>query len=223
MSAGREPGYRATVQPQGRSGPLQQTAQTYDHPVSARQDTCCQSRLLPPCAWIHCLRAAIRCAWNIDEGATQEDLPLQMAGALRLSRLTYSRLLCCPDHCIDCMRACGQAQIDLESDAEVAYARLGALCQAIKNELQNDLKIHDAAILPSYVNLPQVTAAEYSTVRSPAVHQSRFHQYEIGSTKVLNEPHGKVRHSLLLVLQCMYQDLLLAGKQIFDGVACADT
>lgn len=50
--------------------------------------------------------------------------------------------------------------MDLESDAEVAYARLGALCQAIKHELQNDLKIHDAAILPTYINLPQVTAAE---------------------------------------------------------------
>ena len=59
-----------------------------------------------------------------------------------------------------------QAQIELESDAEVAYARLGALSQAIKNELQNDLKIHDAAILPAYINLPQVTAAEYSSVRA---------------------------------------------------------
>ena len=59
---------------------------------------------------------------------------------------------------------CPQVQIDLESDAEVAYARLGALSQAIKNELQNDLKIHDAAILPAFVNLPQITAAEYSSV-----------------------------------------------------------
>ena len=58
----------------------------------------------------------------------------------------------------------GMLQIALESDAEVAYARLGALCQAIKNELQNDLNIHDASILPAYVNLPQVTAAEYSQV-----------------------------------------------------------
>lgn len=54
--------------------------------------------------------------------------------------------------------------MDLENDAEVAYARLGALSQAIKNELQNDLKIHDAAILPAFCNLPQITAAEYSTV-----------------------------------------------------------
>ena len=58
-----------------------------------------------------------------------------------------------------------QAQINLDSDAEVAYARLGALSQAIKNELQNDLNIHDKAILPAFVNLPQVTAAEYSSVR----------------------------------------------------------
>ena len=60
-------------------------------------------------------------------------------------------------------------QMALESDAEVAYARLGALCQAIKNELQNDLNIHDASILPAYVNLPQVTAAEYSQVPHPPI------------------------------------------------------
>lgn len=47
----------------------------------------------------------------------------------------------------------------------MAYARLGALSQAIKHELQTDLKIHDAAILPTFINLPQVTAAEYSAVR----------------------------------------------------------
>ncbi|KAK9805114.1 hypothetical protein WJX73_010312 [Symbiochloris irregularis] len=56
-----------------------------------------------------------------------------------------------------------EGQLGLENDAEVAYARLGALSQAIKNELQNDLKIHDAAILPAFCNLPQITAAEYST------------------------------------------------------------
>ena len=59
-----------------------------------------------------------------------------------------------------------QGHVQPESDAEVAYARLGALCQAIKNELQNDLTIHDSSVLPAYVNLPQVTAAEYSQVRS---------------------------------------------------------
>ncbi|KAK9839863.1 hypothetical protein WJX81_007158 [Elliptochloris bilobata] len=46
-------------------------------------------------------------------------------------------------------------------EAEVAYARLEALCQAIKAELGNDLKIHDAAVLPAFIMLPQVTAAEY--------------------------------------------------------------
>ena len=40
------------------------------------------------------------------------------------------------------------------------------LCQAIKHELNNDLKIHDSAILPSFINLPQVTGAEYCRVRS---------------------------------------------------------
>lgn len=54
-------------------------------------------------------------------------------------------------------------------EAEVAYARLEALCQAIKAELGNDLKIHDAAVLPAFITLPQVTAAEYGRVR--ACHQ----------------------------------------------------
>lgn len=48
--------------------------------------------------------------------------------------------------------------------AEAAYARLEALCAAIKTELQRDLHIHDQAILPSSVNLPQITAAEYCRV-----------------------------------------------------------
>ena len=51
-------------------------------------------------------------------------------------------------------------------EAEVAYARLEALCQAIKAELGNDLKIHDAAVLPAFITLPQVTAAEYGRVRA---------------------------------------------------------
>ena len=51
------------------------------------------------------------------------------------------------------------------SDAEAAYARMEALSQAIKNELQNDLRIHDSAVLPHFVNLPQITAAEYCRVR----------------------------------------------------------
>lgn len=51
---------------------------------------------------------------------------------------------------------------------DAAYARLEALCSAIKTELQRDLHIHDQAILPSSVNLPQVTAAEYCKVGPPA-------------------------------------------------------
>ena len=56
-------------------------------------------------------------------------------------------------------------QVTADADAEVAYARVGALCQAIKAELNNDLKIHDQGILPPFINLPQVTGGEYSRVR----------------------------------------------------------
>ena len=56
-------------------------------------------------------------------------------------------------------------QVPAETDMEVAYVRIEALCQAIKAELNNDLKIHDSAILPSFINLPQVTAGEYCRVR----------------------------------------------------------
>lgn len=52
----------------------------------------------------------------------------------------------------------------MEADAEVAYARVGALCEAIKAELNNDLKIHEQGILPQFINLPQVTAGEYCRV-----------------------------------------------------------
>lgn len=58
------------------------------------------------------------------------------------------------------------------ADAELAYARLEALCQAVKGELQQDLHIHDAAVLPNFVNLPQVTAAEYGRVRANPTHST---------------------------------------------------
>jgi hypothetical protein len=45
--------------------------------------------------------------------------------------------------------------------AAAAYARLEALAAALRAELVNDLKIHDAAVLPSFVTLPQLAAAEY--------------------------------------------------------------
>ena len=51
-----------------------------------------------------------------------------------------------------------------DADAEVAYLRVGALCDAIKAELDNDLKIHEHDILPHFINLPQVTAGEYCRV-----------------------------------------------------------
>ena len=52
------------------------------------------------------------------------------------------------------------------AEAELAYARLEALCQAMQAELQQDLRIHDAAVLPNFVNLPKVSAAEYGRVSS---------------------------------------------------------
>lgn len=55
-------------------------------------------------------------------------------------------------------------QATAEADAEVAYARVAALCEAIKAELNNDLKIHEQNILPQFINLPQVTAGEYCRV-----------------------------------------------------------
>ena len=51
------------------------------------------------------------------------------------------------------------------SSAEAAYGRLEALCSAVRAELAVDLRINDAAVLPSFVSLPQVTAAEYGRVR----------------------------------------------------------
>lgn len=43
-----------------------------------------------------------------------------------------------------------------EQDAEAAYHRLELLSQSIRNELQRDLHIHDSAVLPNFINLPQV-------------------------------------------------------------------
>ena len=36
----------------------------------------------------------------------------------------------------------------------------------MRGELEQDIHIHDAAVLPNFVNLPQVTAAEYGRVRA---------------------------------------------------------
>ena len=47
---------------------------------------------------------------------------------------------------------------DSEQDAEAAYHRMELLSQSIRNELQRDLHIHDSAVLPNFVNLPQVCA-----------------------------------------------------------------
>ena len=51
------------------------------------------------------------------------------------------------------------------SDAEAAYHRMELLSHAIKNELQRDLHIHDSAILPNFVSLPQV----FATCATPPV------------------------------------------------------
>lgn len=92
----------------------------------------------------------------------------------RLRRRPYSIKMCPP-----CLLSCRSSlaafqtgtqdphvapQVAAEADAEVAYARIGALCEAIKAELNNDLKIHDQGILPSFITLPRVTAGEYCRV-----------------------------------------------------------
>lgn len=59
-----------------------------------------------------------------------------------------------------------QGPEDLRPDV-VAYQRLEFLTQAIKNELQRDLQINDAGVLPPDIVLPQITAAEYGRVCSP--------------------------------------------------------
>ena len=46
---------------------------------------------------------------------------------------------------------------DSEQDAEAAYHRMELLSQSISIELQRDLHIHDSAVLPNFVNLPQVS------------------------------------------------------------------
>ncbi len=80
---------------------------------------------------------------------------------------------CTYQHCslksVEGIRAGCHGDMQGSADAELAYARLEALCQAVKGELQQDLHIHDAAVLPNFVNLPKVTAAEYGRV-------SKMHQ-----------------------------------------------
>ena len=48
-----------------------------------------------------------------------------------------------------------------DGGAAAAYGRLEALATALRAELGADLTIHDAAVLPSCINLPQLAAAEY--------------------------------------------------------------
>ncbi|EIE27268.1 hypothetical protein COCSUDRAFT_55287 [Coccomyxa subellipsoidea C-169] len=47
------------------------------------------------------------------------------------------------------------------SEAEMSYKRLQAICSAMRQELDSDLRIHETRKLPTFVILPQVTAAEY--------------------------------------------------------------
>lgn len=51
-----------------------------------------------------------------------------------------------------------------EQAAASAYGRLEALASALRSELGNDLAIHDAAVLPACINLPQLAAAEYGAL-----------------------------------------------------------
>ena len=43
-----------------------------------------------------------------------------------------------------------------------AYHRMELLSQSIRNELQRDLHIHDSAVLPNFVNLPQVCTGHHA-------------------------------------------------------------
>ncbi|CAL8462927.1 g2461 [Coccomyxa elongata] len=47
------------------------------------------------------------------------------------------------------------------SEAEMAYKRLQAICAAMRQELDSDLRIHETRKLPNWIILPQITAAEY--------------------------------------------------------------
>lgn len=88
--------------------------------------------------------------------------------------------------------------LQTEADAEVAYARVGALCEAIKAELNNDLKIHDQGILPQFINLPQVTAGEYCRVR-PFDHVSQWHSAAQSSRTCL---YIFLESSIISLLKC---------------------
>ncbi len=46
----------------------------------------------------------------------------------------------------------------------MSYKRLQAICSAMRQELDSDLRIHETRKLPTFVILPQVTAAEYGRV-----------------------------------------------------------
>lgn len=50
------------------------------------------------------------------------------------------------------------------SEAEMAYKRLQAICAAMRQELDSDLRIHETRKLPNWIVLPQITAAEYGKV-----------------------------------------------------------
>lgn len=58
----------------------------------------------------------------------------------------------------------GTAADTAASTAAVAYRRLEALCSGIRGELEADMRIHQAAVLPSFLQLPALTSAEYCKV-----------------------------------------------------------
>ncbi len=73
------------------------------------------------------------------------------------------------------------ANVQGSAEAELAYARLEALCQAVKVELQQDLHIHDAAVLPNFVNVPKIAAAEYGRV------STQGYQLDLGLSNDVND------------------------------------
>lgn len=76
-----------------------------------------------------------------------------------------------------------------EQDAEAAYHRMELLSQSIRNELQRDLHIHDSAVLPNFINLPQVCLHSLLLLQFPLLSRSntsKYMQYSKHERGVLN-------------------------------------
>ncbi len=73
-----------------------------------------------------------------------------------------------------------------EQDAEAAYYHMELLSQSIRNELQRDLHIHDSAVLPNFVNLPQVCTPSFCIAVLTFLHYACAD----ATTQELNLKHG---------------------------------